>query len=262
MKLTNKFENIPGVYVITNLINGKVYVGESLKIHKRISEHKSRKDRLISKAFKKYGIENFTIYIEYMPNFSKNDLWDLEEQLILKFDSLSPKGYNICSRGDGPVGLKHSPESKLKMSESQKLIAKYGSENPLSKPVYVYGINGKFIKHFIGYTQAGRELGLSHSTIIGVLDGTHLQSKGYIFKKEYMGKEITPISNNEIESKSTKRKVARCDIEGNILEKFDSVWDAAVSTNTSRQAITGALRGLTKKSKFRLCKGFRWKYLN
>jgi group I intron endonuclease len=33
--------NIAGVYMITNLVNNKVYIGSSTNIHKRIWRHKS-----------------------------------------------------------------------------------------------------------------------------------------------------------------------------------------------------------------------------
>ena len=48
------------VYKIENLINGKIYVGQTKqKIEKRIEQHKYSKNSLIGKAIQKYGLENF-----------------------------------------------------------------------------------------------------------------------------------------------------------------------------------------------------------
>ena len=58
------------IYKITNKINGKIYVGKTLKTpQQRWSEHvrdsykDSCKDRPLYRAFKKYGLENFTLDI-------------------------------------------------------------------------------------------------------------------------------------------------------------------------------------------------------
>ena len=59
--------NVPGIYKITNNINGKCYIGQSIYLKKRIKRHlsyKSHKDNLaLYKAFDKYGVDKFTIEI-------------------------------------------------------------------------------------------------------------------------------------------------------------------------------------------------------
>jgi hypothetical protein len=52
--------------------------------------------------------------------FNKNDLIILEEELIKKYNSLSPNGYNICPLGTVRKYSKMSPEAKLKISNSLK----------------------------------------------------------------------------------------------------------------------------------------------
>ena len=53
------------IYKITNKINGKVYIGQTIQcLKKRWSQHKSdskKSNMTIHKAMRKYGIENFTI---------------------------------------------------------------------------------------------------------------------------------------------------------------------------------------------------------
>lgn len=49
-----------GIYKIQNLINNKIYIGQSINIEKRLSAHKSSKDSCyIHNAIQKYGIMNF-----------------------------------------------------------------------------------------------------------------------------------------------------------------------------------------------------------
>ena len=55
------------LYQITNLINGKIYIGQTNNITKRWSNHKScnSPNTVIAKAIQKYGVENFKFEILY-----------------------------------------------------------------------------------------------------------------------------------------------------------------------------------------------------
>ena len=58
---------IIGVYKITNKINGKCYIGKSIDIKARFSDHKKpsnlKSHYKIYKAFVKYGVENFNFEV-------------------------------------------------------------------------------------------------------------------------------------------------------------------------------------------------------
>lgn len=125
MKLSDKFEKLPGIYIIKNSKNGKVYIGESVNVQSRIRKHKVVTTQIIHKAFEKYGIENFDVYVEYFPDFKKKDLVELEGELIVKFNSLAPNGYNVLKEGSNWGGCKHSDETKKKMSDDRS-----GSKHP------------------------------------------------------------------------------------------------------------------------------------
>lgn len=55
-----------GIYKITNKINGHSYIGQSLNIEQRWTEHKKcinnteSWDRSLYKAIRKYGLDNFS----------------------------------------------------------------------------------------------------------------------------------------------------------------------------------------------------------
>lgn len=91
-----------GIYQIINQINNKSYVGQSRNIEKRWSDHRaSNLDYPLYRAFKKYGIENFSFYIlqECLPE----DLDRKEIHWIKKMNSLSPNGYNILDGGKSNI---------------------------------------------------------------------------------------------------------------------------------------------------------------
>lgn len=92
-----------GIYKITNLINGKVYIGQSCQIQKRWSIHKwnaknNENQAHLYLAMRKYGIENFSFeVIEYC---SRDSLNDREIYWIQYYNSTnSKKGYNILYGG-------------------------------------------------------------------------------------------------------------------------------------------------------------------
>lgn len=83
-----------GIYKIENLINHKVYIGQSIHIEKRWLEHciPSTKS-LVGKAINKYGKENFSFQI--LEECEKSLLNERESYYIQYYQSLVPNGYNI-----------------------------------------------------------------------------------------------------------------------------------------------------------------------
>jgi len=61
-----------GIYKITNKINGKVYIGQSIDIERRFRDHKNcTAKNLLSAAIKEYGLENFDF--EVLKTFNNDE---------------------------------------------------------------------------------------------------------------------------------------------------------------------------------------------
>ena len=103
-----------GIYKIENLINGKVYIGQSTDIKSRWESHKrvifeNNKRSEIKKryplylAFEKYGIENFSF--EILEECSLEELDTKEQFYIKKYNSYidfpNSNGYNLTIGGKG-----------------------------------------------------------------------------------------------------------------------------------------------------------------
>lgn len=113
-------KKISGIYKITNLINGKCYIGKSNNIKLRWYDHKRKindYDYPLYNAFRKYGIENFKF--EIIEEVEENLLNEKEKFYIQEFNSFN-EGYNCTLGGEGMYGFSHSDETKKKCSESQK----------------------------------------------------------------------------------------------------------------------------------------------
>lgn len=85
------------IYLITNLLNGKSYVGQHNGQHK----YYFTGGTIVKKAIKKYGRDNFTRVIIEEGNFSTEQLNTLEIFYINKYNTLVPNGYNISIDGTG-----------------------------------------------------------------------------------------------------------------------------------------------------------------
>jgi group I intron endonuclease len=111
------------VYLIRNIVNGKLYFGiTKFSIKKRWSEHKSSASRSIgntflSNAIRKYGHQNFTIQI-VRNCLSENEMYELEIKLINRFKTTNRLlGYNNSTGGEiSSKGRKASIEQRKKLS--------------------------------------------------------------------------------------------------------------------------------------------------
>ena len=103
-------KNVRGIYKVTNKINGKVYIGQSVDIGRRWREHMTAKDDIyFHKAIQKYGVENFEW--EVIEQCKKKDLDEREIYWIEYYDSFN-KGYNCTKGGEGVSGGEDHPRWK------------------------------------------------------------------------------------------------------------------------------------------------------
>ena len=102
-------KKVRGIYKVTNKINGKVYIGQSVDIGKRWRQHMTAEDDIyFHKAIQKYGVENFEW--EVIEQCKKKDLDEREIYWIEYYDSFN-KGYN-CTKGGGGNSGEGSPNWK------------------------------------------------------------------------------------------------------------------------------------------------------
>lgn len=90
------------VYGIENCLNHKIYVGQTINLKMRISQHKYA-ETLIGCAIRKYGWENFEIVVleeceSLEENLERERLW------IKRLDCQFPNGYNLTGGGKGSLG--------------------------------------------------------------------------------------------------------------------------------------------------------------
>lgn len=133
------------VYLTTNLLNGKQYVGDHCT--NNIEDKYLGSGRTFLKALKKYGSENFkTEILEFFAN--KKEAFTAQEKYIIKYNTISPNGYNISPKGGHFSKGSMSEETKEKLRKinignknspiigrtfKDFYIEKYGEEEGLKK---------------------------------------------------------------------------------------------------------------------------------
>lgn len=116
------------LYKITNLLNNKVYIGQSIEPAARWKHHiayanQEKKPQYIHRAMAKYGVENFVFEI-IAGSANRENADEVEKQLIIQYDSRAHQsGYNIKPGG---MTFRHSEETRKKLSIS---YTKYLKEN-------------------------------------------------------------------------------------------------------------------------------------
>lgn len=226
-----------GIYKITNLINNKIYIGQSVNIEVRFTQHKNFEYNLrqhpsshLYKAMKKYGIENFSFEI-----IEKCKVIELDDKEIywIKFYDSRYNGYNETDGGGGAKA-----------------------------PVVQYDKDGNFIKIFDSVTQAEFLLGkLKQMNIAKACAGICYESGGFQWryhkdvKDNYM-KNIgkSPLKEKYAEGGSysghlklgTGKSVAQCDKDTHeIIKLFNTIKEASEET------------GICFTSIYKVCKGTR-----
>lgn len=126
-----------GIYKITNKQNNKIYIGKSKDIEDRWIYHTShyndskKWDKNLYKAFRKYGIDNFSFeIIEPMDEETYNKFGNNREQYwIIYYDSFN-NGYNETSGGDGGYNVSAvKTNSKLTKEEVIQIRTMYNNCN-------------------------------------------------------------------------------------------------------------------------------------
>lgn len=215
----NEYRGKAGIYKITNKINNKCYIGQSINLAIRIRAHiryikRDSENQVIYRAIRKYGAENF--YIEVLtilpPHEKLKQNLDLCEKIYIQaYDSYN-NGYNSTLGGDGGMlGYHMTEQQKLNKSLAQKGKKKDPMIiNHRAKTVYIYDLKTQY--YFIASSSFdGSEIAkiygvdLEPSDIQDCARGARKKSKNCVCAYSIEELFIKIEHTNERESKKTNR---------------------------------------------------------
>lgn len=270
------------IYKITNLINNKIYIGQtSQTAATRWSEHKKnfkqlRDDMAIHKAMFKYGEKNFSF--EIIEECDNNLLADRECYWIAQYNSYE-EGYNSTIGGEGAP--KHDYNKFLEEWNNGATLEEIGiitgadrhtiakgletfgitsletKTRAMGKRVQQYSLDGKFIAEFDSASAAARSFDTTPSNIIHCCNHSHASAYNYIWKYTCDKIDIkTLVENYKKTGKGSLKEVEQYSLDGEYIQTFSSCREAARSINAPYHVgINSCCLGRQKTAY-----GYKWKY--
>lgn len=219
-----------GIYKIENLINGSIYIGQSIDIEKRWSTHISilnqnnHYNAHLQNAWNKYGSENFKFSIvEECKQFELNDR---EIYWIDKYDSFI-NGYNLTPGG--------------------------GNTEAFSKSVIQFDMHGKELNRYFSISEAETTIGINYSMISECCSNKRKTAGGYIWQYE---NDFVSIPLWHFQSRKF-REICQINDDGKIINTFSSSAEAKRVTGICDTSIIRCCRGTLQSAG-----GYKWRYLN
>jgi len=200
------------IYKITNRIDKKIYVGQTIgDLERRWKGHlnKGSNCRYLKSAINKYGVDNFEFQLVCIT--FDNNLDDMEIKYIEQYNCLVPNGYNLRLGGNSG---RHNAETKQKISETLK----NGYKN--------------------GLIHSKSQLGKKHSEI-------HKKR----ISEANKGRKLNQESINKMIITRRIYKTIQFDIHGNRLNSFDSCKEAGEYIGTTTANICMSCNGKRKTAK-------------
>lgn len=127
------------VYLITNQVNGKMYVGcTAYSLEARWYAHLKNSQYVnyaLYKAMRKYGVENFSVK-KLMDCSDEDHMLLMETAFIAEFDTFGKSGYNMTIGGQsGPPPF--SDKAKKKMSVSARQPHRSAMSSKYAKALWI-----------------------------------------------------------------------------------------------------------------------------
>lgn len=271
------------IYKVTNLINNKIYIGQTKRDAKiRWGEHLSSSfnknsisyNVIFHKAIRKYGKENFKL--EIIEKCDNKILLDREKYWIKYFNSYE-NGYNSTPGGadwcffiepkkvllswqNGKNILEISKELGYSTTSISKCLLLLGIDKKLikdrgyksiSKPISQYDLNGRYIQTFNSLKEAERYFGKNcdcgiRSSAVGKNQKTAF---GFQWRYTNSKEDIKPVKF--INGKA--KEICQFNKNMDLIATYSSIAEAKRSIG--KGDISSCLRGRTKTAG-----GYIWKY--
>lgn len=219
-----------GIYKITNKLNDKSYIGQSIHIATRWNEHISasfNKNSIdynfpIHKAIRKYGLDNFLF--EILETCQRSQLNDKEIYWISYYNT-TKTGYNISKGGQ--------------------------DRSYNGRAVSLYDLQGNYIKTYKSIKECAEQLGVFYGTVYQVIRGQRKSCKNYQIRYADNKTKIPAYQNR----RGGKIPICQYDKNNKLLATWESAAKAARILNLDASTITKCAKG-----KLKTHGGFIWRY--
>jgi group I intron endonuclease len=244
-------------------VNNKAYIGVTIRVdvEYRWTRHKSAIRNgngcpLLMKAFKKYGEDAFKF--EVLIICFDEDVFRFENDYILKYNAMSPHGYNVATGGligMSFLGRKHTEETKKILREKTKAYNSNPEVRERARRVAIEFNKTHDIGELLRKSEKWQKA-LAESRVGGHAqtdEGKKKISDG--LKKYYKNNTVDMTNQINAIKKANSKKVIQYSIDGKMIISFDSMTIAESKTGVTRRNIQNNISGRSKTAG-----GFIWKY--
>jgi len=144
---------------------------------------------------------------------------------------------NLTDGGEGTKGCPSSPETRAKIGLNNFYKGKFGKNNPKSKKIYQYDLNGNFIREWESLADIGRYFNLPNKRIPTFNSKTF---KGYRWFYDFLGDKIEKIDYNAGISNRLNKiciPIYQYDLDNNLICTYTSYTEAAMKIGVSTSSI-------------------------
>lgn len=246
------------VYKITNLLDGRVYVG----VHKtyNVNDKYMGSSKHLKKDLKKLGRENFKKEILFVFD-NKEDMLFKEAEIVNREWCHRPDTYNRVTGGKKEL---YNSDMVCVRDKNGDCMLVY-----IDDPRY---LSGELVHNMVGKKTPEETLEKKRLAMLGKKQKQSTKEKiSKSLKKAYDNGEInkTIILTEEQKKRRSERrlkevengldkkckKVLQYNKEGKLLKEFNSIGEAARETETNKHQII-----LVAKGKGKTANGFKWSY--
>lgn len=157
------------VYLRTNKINGKQYVGQSGDFERRNIAWNCLKtkyaNQILSKDRREFGLDNFKLEILAEVK-TQEEAWELEQKYIKEFNTRYPNGYNMCAGGKTNKGrfVLDSEKEVMKTHITEKVKRAF-LEKCTKQVVKLDTSSGELLSLYHSTMDAERDTNIKHNNI-------------------------------------------------------------------------------------------------
>ena len=246
------------IYKIENIINNKVYIGQTTqkrgfkdrycregqgveRVYKSYlynKEHNRSYNIHLFRAIEKYGFDAFIVDEVYDVALSLKELNDKEKLYIEQFNSFY-NGYNYTLGGDGMFGYP----------------ALSGKDNKYSMRVCQISPDNKLVKIWDSLGDVKREFGISGGAISNVCSNRKETSCGFVwvYEKDYdPNKDYSRTPKTRGGGAHTNKPILLLDSNNIIMQEFSSAVEVSAILGISKQEVSRICKHQRKNPKYNL----------
>lgn len=231
-----------GIYKITNIHSGKIYVGQSVNIEHRWWVHGALKSECVKirNAIIKHGRAKFTFDIlevldRNIPNF-KHIITEREQFYLDTLQPFGDRGYNICRTANAGPATKGVPKTGRSAA---------GLHHRNNVPVICYNEEGEVVAEYHNVITAAKACGIDRMGIFNCLAGRSRVAAGLFWSRRGETPNIRPryMRSRERRGPAYNRKavIGVHHTSGERI-RFDSIVAAAKFMGVTDSAIRNAIR--------------------